>query len=535
MKKDFYPTPKSLLDKIFSGVKWRNIQEVLEPSAGMGDIADYIRDAGRNCNSFLTVDCIEIDPELRNILKGKNHHVVHDDFLTFHTYKQYDLIVMNPPFSEGDKHLLKALEIMEEAGGDIVCILNAETLRNPYTNVRKDLARKLEDVDAAIEYMTGQFENAVRRTSVEIAVIKVHMAGKIHHSAILSGLREKHYRNTGAKQLTDLAVDDVVEAAIQQYNFEVEAGLRLIQEYQEMEPYLDSSLGSSKYCYPMIEMKLNQGRKLTANGFVELVRRKYWSALFKNERFTKGMTSNLRNEYLAKVNELAAYDFSHYNILTIQESMCRELVRGVEDCIVQIFDELSYQYSYESELSKNIHYYNGWKTNKSWIINKKVIMPWMNAFGDYSWQNKFEPTRYNVWEKLSDIEKALNYLDSGRTDVPENASYDALREAEQTGTTRKIHLKFFDVTFYKKGTCHLEFRDLELLKKLNIFGSQQKGWLPPSYGKKHYRDMDAEEQRVIDDFEGMKSYEMTLAKADYYLFDSGTAIPVLEDRMVKSA
>lgn len=74
----------------------------------MGDIADYIRDAGRNCNSFLTVDCIEIDPELRNILKGKNHHVVHDDFLTFHTYKQYDLIVMNPPFSEGDKHLLKS-------------------------------------------------------------------------------------------------------------------------------------------------------------------------------------------------------------------------------------------------------------------------------------------------------------------------------------------------------------------------------------------------------------------------------------------
>ena len=113
------------------------------------------------------------------------------------------------------------------------------------------------------------------------------MAGRIHHSAILSGLREKHYRETGAKQLTDLAVDDVVEAAIQQYNFEVEAGLRLIQEYQEMEPYLDSSLGSSKYRYPMIEMKLNQGRQLTANGFVKLVRRKYWSALFKNERFTR--------------------------------------------------------------------------------------------------------------------------------------------------------------------------------------------------------------------------------------------------------
>lgn len=533
MKKDFYPTPKSLLDKIFSGVKWRNIQDVLEPSAGMGDIADYIRDASRNYNSKLTVDCIEIDPEFRGVLKGKNYPVIHDDFLTFHTYKQYDLIVMNPPFSDGDKHLLKALEVMEVGGGDIVCILNAETLRNPYTNVRKDIARKLEDLNASIEYMTGEFENAVRRTSVEIAVVKAHLSRKSYQSTILSGLREKHYREAGSKQPTDLVVDDVVEAAIQQYNFEVEAGLRLIREYQEMEPYLDGTLGSSTYRYPMIEMKLKQGKQLTANSFVELVRRKYWSALFKNERFTKGMTSNLRNEYLGKVNELAAYDFSHYNILTIQESMCRELVRGVEDCIIQIFDDLSYQHAYDSELSKNIHYYNGWKTNKSWIINRKVIMPWMNAFR--SWDNSFSPTYSQVWTKLSDIEKALNYLDSGRTDVPENASLDALKEAERTGNTRKVHLKFFDVTFYKKGTCHLEFRDLELLKKLNIFGSQQKGWLPPAYGKKHYRDMDAEEQRVIDEFEGKESYEMTLAGADYYLFDSRTAIPALGDSMAKSA
>lgn len=30
----FYPTPKTLLDKIFSGVKWSKIRTVLEPSAG---------------------------------------------------------------------------------------------------------------------------------------------------------------------------------------------------------------------------------------------------------------------------------------------------------------------------------------------------------------------------------------------------------------------------------------------------------------------------------------------------------------------
>lgn len=139
MKKEFYPTPRTLLEKIFAGVKWGKVCSVLEPSAGMGDIADYIREASRDYNRELEIDCIEIDPEFQQVLKGKEYPVVYNDFLTFRTFKMYDLIVMNPPFSEGDKHLLKALDIMSDNGGDIVCILNAETLRNPYTNIRKTL------------------------------------------------------------------------------------------------------------------------------------------------------------------------------------------------------------------------------------------------------------------------------------------------------------------------------------------------------------------------------------------------------------
>ena len=50
---------------------------------------------------------------------------------------------------------------------------------------------------------------------------------------------------------------------------------------------------------------------------------------------------------------------------------------------------ISHQYAYSDELSNNIHYYNGWKTNKAWYINKKVILPYMNAFS--SWSGEFEP------------------------------------------------------------------------------------------------------------------------------------------------
>ena len=33
---------------------------------------------------------------------------------------------------------------------------------------------------------------------------------------------------------------------------------------------------------------------------------------------------------------------------------------------------------------------------------------------------------------------------------------------------RQNNLKNIDVTFYKKGTCHIEFTNLELLKRFNI-------------------------------------------------------------------
>lgn len=66
--------------------------------------------------------------------------------------------------------------------------------------------------------------------------------------------------------------------------------------------------------------------------------------------------------------------------------------------------------------------------------------------------------------------------------------------------TKNIPCKFFDVTFYKKGTVHIVFKCPELIDRFNIYAAQQRGWLPPCYGKKKYKDMDEEEKAVIDSF-----------------------------------
>ena len=49
------------------------------------------------------------------------------------------------------------------------------------------------------------------------------------------------------------------------------------------------------------------------------------------------------------------------------------------------------------------------------MVNKKVILPCNGSFSDWKW-DKNPLNVYNCVEFLSDIQKALNYLDGGKTD-----------------------------------------------------------------------------------------------------------------------
>lgn len=524
---DFYPTPESLLEKITQGIDWKKVGTILEPSAGKGNIAEYVRkqiegENGRRRTS--DIDCIEINPELRATLTGKGFRVVHDDYMTFRTFKKYDLIIMNPPFSSGAKHLLKALE-MQKDGGNILCILNAETLQNAYTNERKDLMKQLEKLNVKIEFLSSEFCAAERRTDVQIAVIKVIIPEAEPRSTIWEGLKKSVYPEYTAQDFTELAPNDYIKAIIQAYNLEVDAGIHLIHEYQAMCPYILDDVYGNGYSRPELSMQIDGKTELSINEYVKKVRMKYWRALFSNPKFTGQMTSNLKEQYARKVETLADYDFSYYNIKSLQVEMSQRLIRGIESCIIELFDMLSQRYAYWPESENNIHYYNGWSTNKAWLINKKVIIP-LSAYA--LWDKEYEPTRYDVTEKLMDIEKALNYLDGGLTDCVD--MWERLKQAKENGETRKIPLKYFTVTFYKKGTCHLEFTNESLLKKLNIFGSQQKRWLPPAYGKTRYQEMDPESQAVVDAFEGEAKYQQTLANQDYFIYNPKESLLGLETK-----
>lgn len=521
---DFYPTPKTLINKMLSKLDFKCIQSVLEPSAGKGDLVEAIKKkfeysqySSYNREKNYDIDAIEIDNNLQYILQGKQLRLVHDDYLTYNTYKKYDAIIMNPPFSTGDKHLIKAIN-MQESGGKIVCLLNAETLKNPYNNTRKELLQLLDKYNAEVEILENAFTDAERKTNVETALIFIDIPKNQYNSVIIDELKKEEAYKTNTNYTSDkLIQSDFIKGIVDQYNYEVKAGLKLIDEYNSIKPFMLKSFQDDGRPVLKLELDYKDDESSLENAYIKQIRAKYWQALFTNDQFIGLFTSNLKRKYMEKVEELKNYDFSLYNIYTLRIQLNKEMIQGVEETILNLFEEFSHKHYYD-ESSKNVHLYNGWKTNKAWKINSKVIIP-LQGYRDlgYSW-GRYEPTHYTVLDKLKDIEKVFNYLDDGLSEQID--ILDTLRMAEHYGETKKIDLKYFLVTFYKKGTCHIEFKNEDLLHKFNLFGSQKKGWLPPSYGNVRYKDMTSEEKAIVNEFEGETSYNKVMSNKSYFIMDT---------------
>lgn len=573
-QKGFYPTPLTLAAELLDDIQWHKISSVLEPSCGTGnlliaigrELAEYKRDIQEP-----RIDLVEIDPSLRGIVddafikKNKNDYYevyrryimqdqsnlteedkqkmeeayalyrtcsckmrfVHNDFHQYHTMESYDLIVMNPPFADGDAHLLKAISMQERFGGQIRCILNAETLRNPYTNRRQILVRKLSELGAEVSFRENAFTDADRSTDVDVALIKLDIPAPKLDSEFFTRFHKAEQLDEVEAAPTDLALSDVIQAIIARYRVEVNAGVKLIQEYMAMKPYIQESTAKSEYDHPILELKVgtsrySDGKNPKINEFVRAVRKKYWKGLLTNKEVFGKFTSNLQDMVMARIDELVEVEFDLYNIELLLAEMNARMCDGIKETILELFHKMTVGHHYrDEECVENIHYYNGWKTNKAHYINKKVILPCYGVFSDYSW-SKDTIKVYEAHNRLADIEKVLNYLDGSM-----NAEVDlwrVLEDANTRGQTRKIACRFFDVTFFKKGTMHLFFRDQALLDRFNIYCSRDKNWLPPCYGKKKYQDMSAEEQAVVDSFHGddtpgsgAKKYEKIMENAGYYL------------------
>lgn len=172
----FFPTPKSLADDMARLACIHPGMLVLEPSAGLGDLADAVKRAQPHCN----VHCIEIMHKCADVLTLKGHKVigrdVMDDDWFMHGGSFYDRIVMNPPYERGQDalHVQRAFSRLK-ANGILVALVstgpffrtdNASQAFREFCNVNR-----AQTIDVAAGAFTGA--EAFKQTGVSTKIVVI--------------------------------------------------------------------------------------------------------------------------------------------------------------------------------------------------------------------------------------------------------------------------------------------------------------------------------------------------------------------------
>jgi hypothetical protein len=115
----FFPTPRPVINRMLELVQLKGSERVLEPSCGKGDILDAITEQFPEAD----VTGIEINRSLQEILEAKGYEIEFEDFLDHQG--QYDCVVMNPPFEDGQeiKHVRHAFSLLAP-GGRLVSVMS---------------------------------------------------------------------------------------------------------------------------------------------------------------------------------------------------------------------------------------------------------------------------------------------------------------------------------------------------------------------------------------------------------------------------
>lgn len=460
---------------------------ILDPSAGSGNLLKFVAEKMESYNykKPKALHGIEIDADLRNVLNGKGLTVVHDDFLTFSTYYNYDVILMNPPFSDGARHLLKAWEI---AGNTkIACLLNTETLTNPYTVERELLGKIIEDNGGTVKHLGNCFAGAERKTGVNVSLVvlqKKKEAGWKFDGAKFDGQKQEMPKDF-SENLP--AVTDYLLAKEYEFQAAAQAAIEVKEAMSKFRHYA----GQFAYLGTEIDKLINES---TTNDLIDHLNVSAWDKLLKQTNFRSKMTERVRKDFDAKFSQQSKIAFTKNNMLELMEALMQNQGAILDQCVTDAFDYMTAHYD------ENRVHFEGWKTNDRWMVNQKVIFPRIVEYGDYmttsdlsNWGDKLS-LYYSAKEKLYDIDKALCYisgkdikqiLDTGRALESVFSELGKIKTGDKFNNT--CESEFFNIKFFKKGTIHLEFKDEWLYQKFNQVAVGGKGWLMGSEGQSFQR------------------------------------------------
>lgn len=458
----------------------------LDPSAGAGDILDYL------CKKFKVnqseMFAIELNSDLRYTLQGKGYRVIGTDFLEYNESLLFDLILMNPPFSEGVSHVLKAWEILND-GGNLVALLNANTLLNPYTKERKqllhllaacngevyepkaDLGEFLEKLQSngCLEWLGQCFSESERPTDVVVVLVRLNKSAKeqpINFDGINFDLDESIA--SGEFSPNTLAHNDMITSLVARYD----AVKRILVERHKMQAKLDFFLeGISRPVYDSIEIQQEESllNSWMINDQLMVLKSRFWNTVFNKTELGNKTTSDFQRKFNEFSLAQSSLSFTEANIKQILFMFVINMDEMMKDSLVKVFDEATSHHK-DNKVSE------GWITNKSWKLNKRIIIPNGIYFECHSFRL--------IWHQepfLNDLDKIMCWLSHSKFIEIHSLAVTIENFCNLATSTGKYQEQFestfFKIRVYKKGTVHLDFKNLKLLEDFNRKAAEGKKWL----------------------------------------------------------
>lgn len=482
---DFYPTPTTVIEQMMMGTDIVG-KTILEPSAGTGNIVDWLK-----ANGAGKVVACENDQNIRKLLSGKCD-IIADDFLTVtpEMVSHIDCIVMNPPFSKGARHILHAWQIAP-AGCVIIALCNSSNLEG---NNRREYQELQETVNlyGNSEWLGEVFkEDAERRTRVSVSLVKLYKGGEGEDEFagyFFSSVDEDAANNNETEGIMQYnVVRELVNryvSAVKLFDETMQAAKRINEtaEFYDYKIGADGEQHRRSYGYLPIKFgavtKNEHPTAVTHDQYKKELQKYYWDIIFRKLNMEKYATQHLREQINKFIENQKNVPFTMGNVYRVIDMVIQTTGQRMQKALLEAFDHIC-SFSAENSTAKET-----WKTNANYMVNKRFIVPWMCS--RYEWDLKGNLLKLD-WnshlEKLEDVNKGLCYI-TGR-------KYEEIRSLRDA-VNEKLPLwgewfewGFFRCRGYKKGTMHFEFLEEDVWFKFNYEVSKLRGWnLPKKTEKK---------------------------------------------------
>ncbi len=479
----FYPTPRSLAYRAWAMFKNRDFGLVLEPSAGRGDLARAAPDGYRKP----TVHCIEIDVTHHDALRA-DFQVVGLDFMQFAGGSMYSHIIMNPPFAEGAAHVLKAWDLLWD--GEIVAILNAETIRNPFSRERRQLVALIEEC-GLVEFAAGAFQtgDTQRKTAVDVALVYLRKSADTQADIVgdlIDGLREERADGIGGdfEEMRELALPASEITNLVRAFDAATVSLRASVFAQARHSYYAELLGMTLAARSGDKGDAHKGHgkawvQSEMNTRYDELKDRAWAAVLRSSDVLSRLSSSGQKLVESQFAEIKRLEFTESNIRGFLLGLCENQGQIQIEMACQVFDEITRYYT------DNAAFYKGWKSNdKHRTCGRRIklmrfVLPnnRANFGGSIDW---------SASQRLADFDKVFAMLDGKpQPAVSLTSLFDGPRsQARALAAGERIASSYFDVRWYPgAGTIHFFPRDKALVDRLNRIVGRHRQWLPPEGAK----------------------------------------------------